>query len=68
MGSGPGTLTLFGTTWVLGVALLGLTVATRMDQRPFSRPGIAAGSLLIVAMGVVLFVDQTLVARLLGCL
>lgn len=67
MGSGPGVLVLFGAGWVLGIALLGLAVATHRAERRVADVGIATGAVLIVGMALVLFVDQALFARLLGC-
>lgn len=67
MGGGPGTLWVFGTSWLAAIGAF-LYAATSRLTAPRVIGGFGLGAALLGATAAVMFPDPAVFARLLGCL
>jgi hypothetical protein len=67
MGGGPGTLWVFGTSWLVSFAALGCALVGGDLTARAAAVGIAAGALLLAVTATAMFPDPEIFAAALGC-
>ncbi|TMC79259.1 MAG: hypothetical protein E6J09_02440 [Chloroflexi bacterium] len=67
MGSGPGTLWVFGTSWIVSFAALAYALVGRDLTAPVAAVGIALGMLLLTVTAAAMFPAPEVFAAALGC-